>query len=114
MLRNKYVTIIVNGQLDEWTGENPDKYPPSAVRSLARTKLLKKTGKTAYPVLLTEILESDLESGLPGGVISYEKALERVVSISPVLAIAASSIFAAIFSKDKELVLDDILLRKSP
>ena len=57
--RNRYVSVVVNGQLDAWTGKNPDKDPEAKRKALERAGLLRRKSHTAYAVLVTEILASD-------------------------------------------------------
>lgn len=59
-MRMKYVTVVVNGQLDAWTGKNPDKYPQSINEAKKRANFLRECGfKTAYPIIVIEIKETD-------------------------------------------------------
>ncbi len=59
-MRNNYVSVIVDGKLDIWTGPSPakDAYPKRL--ALARAEHLKKQGKEAYAVEITEILPEDV------------------------------------------------------
>jgi len=59
-MRNKYVTVVVAGQLDVWTGKNPDKFPGAKREALGRAQVLREKGKTAYAVTVEEILPSDI------------------------------------------------------
>jgi len=56
-LRNKYVTVVVKGQLDVWTGRNPDKFPEDRATALKRADLI-----GGYAVTVTEILPDDVVS----------------------------------------------------
>ena len=59
MLRNKYVSVVVEGKLDTWTGANPDKFPKAKNVALFKAALFREQGKTAYAVVVEEILDED-------------------------------------------------------
>jgi len=63
-MRNRFVSVVVEGNLDCWTGPNPDKFPSSMRDALERAKTLRGTGKAAYAVVVTEILPLDVSCGL--------------------------------------------------
>jgi hypothetical protein len=55
-LINKYVSVVVEGQLDVWTGPNPDKDPTAFEQARKRARIVRsQTGKTAYAVVVKEI-----------------------------------------------------------
>lgn len=58
--KNKYVSVVVEGRLDTWTGNNPDKDPKALGAAMIRAELLRREGgKRAYPVVIEEIKSSE-------------------------------------------------------
>jgi hypothetical protein len=57
--RNKYTALIIQGHLSAWTGPNPDKDPNALKDALERAA--REPKKPCYPVIVTEILPSDVE-----------------------------------------------------
>jgi len=62
---NRYVSVVVNGKLDVWTGNNPDKDPEAKRKALERAEFLRRGGDTAYAVLVSEIREEPKEKTMP-------------------------------------------------
>lgn len=58
-LYNHYVSVVVEGQLDCWTGANPEKDPNSIMTALQRAECYRSLGKTAYAVEIKELNEGD-------------------------------------------------------
>lgn len=54
---NKYTAVVIEGNLSHWTGPNPDKDPDSKARALALAKKYREQGKTAYAVVVEQILD---------------------------------------------------------
>lgn len=67
-MRNKYVSVVVNGQLSNWTGPNPSVEEDAIQRALKSAELSTQSqaGVTAYPVLITQILPDDTLMTLAG------------------------------------------------
>jgi len=60
-MRNHYVSVIVDGKLDAWTGPNPEHDKTIQRTALARAEFLRKEGHTAYAVEIIEIKPEDVE-----------------------------------------------------
>lgn len=58
-LYNHYVSVVVEGRLDNWTGANPEKDPNSIMTALQRAECYRSLGKPAYAVEIKELQESD-------------------------------------------------------
>ena len=56
---NHYVSVVVEGQLDNWTGSNPEKDPSSIMEALQRAECYRSLGKTSYAVVIKELNEGD-------------------------------------------------------
>ena len=61
-LRNKYVAVIMDGNLSKWTGENPDIHKNAKKEALEKALQYKAGGHGAYAVLIEEILWDDIPS----------------------------------------------------
>lgn len=60
MLKNHFVSVLVDGQLDAWTGPNPEKNRASKKLAVQRAETLRREGHTAYAVEVIEILPEDV------------------------------------------------------
>lgn len=54
-MKNKFVGVIVNRELDSWVGPNPDTDPTAIQQAKDRSQELSLDGKEAYPVIVEEI-----------------------------------------------------------
>ena len=59
--RNKYVSVVVNGNLSNWTGPNPAKDEEAIEKAFKIAEANSKVNPeaTVYPVLVTQILPGD-------------------------------------------------------
>ncbi len=60
-IRNKYVSVVNNGNLTLWTGPNPTKDDEAIGTALATANAIKEASPeaTAYPVMVVQILPGD-------------------------------------------------------
>lgn len=56
-IRNRYVTVIVDGKMDTWTGSSDTKCKKLA---LERARFLQKNGHNAYAVEIVQIYQEDV------------------------------------------------------
>lgn len=54
---NHYVSVVVDGQLDNWVGRNPEKYPLDRSRAVERARRLREAHRCAYAVEVKEIYD---------------------------------------------------------
>lgn len=65
-MRNKFVSVVVDGNLSKWTGPNPTIDESAMTKAVETAVLLSTEAICAYPVLVTQILEDDTVSSLSG------------------------------------------------
>lgn len=69
-MRNKFVSVMVEGKLCNWTGKNPDKFPETIDHAWEYAKAFQKKGKRGvYPVVVVEILPEDGKKEEPDGAV---------------------------------------------
>ena len=54
---NHYVSVVVDGQLDNWVGRNPEKYPQDRAAAVSRARRLREAQRCAYAVEVKEIYD---------------------------------------------------------
>ena len=61
-IRSKYIGIIIRGKLQPKTWRNPDNFPEDMREAFNYAKVLSNPHiTTAFPVIITQILEEDLQ-----------------------------------------------------